>query len=523
MKRKLTLALSLLLFTLMGHAQSKVFREVSDEISSDMKVITQDEALIGYLVFTQLEKINKDSFNYQVSIMDENLNDIGKLNFKSKNLELRDVSFEQDILCLAYVKSDLSDLKNTSMRKIRKSFDEAGNSVFTQLINLKGEIIHSATHPVELTLRDEVAYLRNSRPSLMAGRLKHDLSVKNIPGKGFAVFYGDEEKNRLFAMDLTGKQLWTKDIPKAQDFGMLTTATNVFLLTKKEARMKEGGYSVLGYAAEGGTANDPYELKDKQGRELRVLSFGADPVSGKPVITGNVINAQRGNDNHTATALAHGPYDGVFTVTINGPKRAQVKEVFSYWADGSKAPDISARGLFSENGAYTRFSRGMRDFNGNTYFAGPSYVRKPRIGGIIASVLFAPTFIVPFACAAVGYNKAKMTEPMLLRQDSTGRLRFENTIPGEQSRFLQAKVDLGYFPGKLFYSVANATTKSNFLIVDDADKAVIYNLEKRKIVRTVPHRDGKVSTYIVPAKEGHIMVVENNRKEKYTKLSIEAL
>ena len=77
--------------------------------------------------------------------------------------------------------------------------------------------------------------------------------------------------------------------------------------------------------------------------------------------------------------------------------------------------------------------------------------------------------------------------------------------------------------GVIAGTVSNAATRSNFLIVDEPKNVTIYNVEKRKVVRQVPHRDGGVSTYIFPAKEGHIMVMEYNRKAKETRLSIEAL
>ncbi|GAA4325584.1 DUF6770 family protein [Flaviaesturariibacter amylovorans] len=523
MKRTLPVFVCLLLCTIVSRAQSKVFREVSSEISSQMKLITQDEALIGYLMFTQLEKVNADSFNYQVSIMDENLNDIGKLHFKDKNLELRSVSFEQDVLCLGYVKSDLADLKNTSMKKIRQAMDEGGNAVFTQLINLKGEIIHTASIRVDLKLKEELAYVKNARPSAVAGRLKHDLVVKNIPGKGFMAFYGDEEKNRLFAFDISGKELWSKNIPDAQAFAMLTTASDVYVLSKRKMEMVEGGYEVRGFAVSDGAAHDKYELKDRNGSQLKVLGFEIDPTTGKPIITGSIIDPVRGNSFYTVTALSKGPYDGVFTVALNGPRRADIKETFSYWSDGSKAPEISASGLLGDNHAYPRFSSTIRDFKGNTYFVGNSYIRKAKVGSIVASILLSPTVIFPIFIAAGGYNKGKAVDAVLLRQDSAGRLRFENAIEGQSSRFYAAKMDLSYYGFKSFYTVSNPATQSNFLIVDDFGKTIIYNVTTRRVVRTVPAREGSVSTAIFPAKQGHIMVVENNRRERYTKLSIEAL
>jgi hypothetical protein len=42
-------------------------------------------------------------------------------------------------------------------------------------------------------------------------------------------------------------------------------------------------------------------------------------------------------------------------------------------------------------------------------------------------------------------------------------------------------------------------------------------------MRTIQHKDGSIKTSVYPAKEGHIMVSEYNRKGKYTRFSIEAL
>jgi len=63
-------------------AQSKLFKEVGAGISTQVKPILQDNSLVGYLAFTRLEEANTDSFNYRVAIMDENLHDIGKVDFR---------------------------------------------------------------------------------------------------------------------------------------------------------------------------------------------------------------------------------------------------------------------------------------------------------------------------------------------------------------------------------------------------------------------------------------------------------
>ena len=85
------------------------------------------------------------------------------------------------------------------------------------------------------------------------------------------------------------------------------------------------------------------------------------------------------------------------------------------------------------------------------------------------------------------------------------------------------KIPMSYYDNRSFYNVFNANTKTDYLIVDDVKDIIIYNVNQKKVVRTIPHKEGNVSTFVYPAKEGHVMVSEYNRKERYTRFSIEAL
>ena len=57
--------------------------------------------------------------------------------------------------------------------------------------------------------------------------------------------------------------------------------------------------------------------------------------------------------------------------------------------------------------------------------------------------------------------------------------------------------------------------KTDYVIVDDVKDIVIYNLTQKKVMRTISHKDGGSRINIYPAKEGHVMVAEYNKKEKY--------
>ena len=525
MKRMLSFTLSCVISVMTVQAQSKVFKEVSEEISSQMRVITQDDALIGYLAFTQLEKANADSFNYKISIMDENLNDIGSVNFREENLNLQAVSFEQDMLCLAYIKSNVIGNNYASTKAFKKALDKAKHAVVTQFISLQGKILQTNNYNVDITTSETYGYNGATYNAHFAvGKLKRPVVLKNIPQKGFTCFYGDENDNNLLAFNPLGKQVWKKTLPKADGFSLLTSNNNIYILSKKKEKMLEGGFEVTGYNSEDGKQFSNYILKDKKGNSLKVLDFENDPATGKPVVSGNIINSKYGNNFMTPKHITKGTYDGVFTILLNGPKKSDIKETFSYWGDGSQSPNISTRAKFSENESFPRFSETVRDNNGNTYFVGSSLIKKTKWGAIASSVVLAPLIVVsPFILAMGGTQKYKIKDAMLVKQNANGGLTLEKVIPGDDARFYPNRMPLNEMDTKSYYSVFNSNTKTNFIIVDDVKNIVIYNINSKKIERTVSHKDGQVRTNIYPAKEGYIMVSEYNKKEKYTRLSIEAL
>lgn len=513
-----TLSLSVL-FT---HAQTKVFREVSDEISSQIRTIRQDNVLVGYVVFTQLEKADADSFNYKITIMDENLNDIGTINFRDIKLFLQSVSFEQDVLCLAYVKTNILGNEFKNLREYRASVPKGKNSVFLQFLGLDGKIIKSQSLPVDIKISEY--YTPYSSRVFAGGKLSHSIQLHNVAGKGFACFYGDNNKNNLRIYDAKGNQYWHKVVKedKVQGFSLLTSNDNVYLLVKKSDKMLEGGYELLGYKASDSSSFPKYVLKDKQGNPLKVISFGNDPYTGQPFISGSIIHASKGNKYYLGRHVAQGAYTGVFSINVNGPKKSDYKEIYSYWNDGSSS-FMSKKGYCAEVKGFPRFSETCKDAEGNTYYIGSAVDKKLRTGNLVLSVVTLPILVPPLLMSTKGYQKIRMTDAILIKQNAKGALTLEKSINTNYTGFKPGHYPVSTVNNRSFYNVNNPNTKTGYVIVDDMKDIYIYNINQKKIVRTIPHRDGNVSTYVFPAKEGHVMVSEYNRKERYTRFSIEAL
>jgi hypothetical protein len=499
-RKKLAIVLSLA-FSSSLHAQTKVFKEVGEDISTQVKAITQDYTLVGYLAFTRLEKADADSFNYRLTIMDENLNDIGAVNFRQGILDLQSVSFEQNVLCLGYIQSSLT--KQPSVRTqgdLRKAREAAASShLLLQFVDLSGKVINTWYKEVNLNMTAFNTGKLFSMPRL-AGYLKYGMQIRNIPGGGFAFFYGDEVKQELLLFDTRGNMTHEQNAPTvAEHFYLRASAGDIYLLTKHDIRVPEGGYTLYVYSAKDLEAENNFDLRDVNDNWLKVLTFDNDPATGDAFIAGCIINPRRDQQFIIAKDYAYGPYVGLFTLDLGNPHK-DMRANCSYWSGGN-TPGISVYGQFTEKGFYVKYATAFRDYKGNTIFAGAALTGE----------------------GFVGNARYKLADGVFVRQDSIGNIALDNNIPCDETKYFNDIGNLYALDKKDFYKVDNPDTKSNYMIIDDEANIYIYNVEGKKVVRTIPHNDGNIKVNVYPAKEGYMMVSEYNRKEKFTRFSIEAL
>jgi hypothetical protein len=483
------------------HAQTKVFKEVAEDIATQVKSITQDNALVGYLAFSRLEKADADSFNYRLTIMDENLHDIGTVNFREGILDLQTVSFEQNVLCLGYIQSSLQGVEPMRTRGAFRRAQDAANSshILLQFINLNGKVINTYYNQVDLNTTTFMT--RNPFATRkLVGYLKYGMQIKNIPNSGFAFFYGDQVKQDMLVFDIGGNLTHQQEIPTIADlFYLQASATNIYLLAKGAVRTPEGGFRLYVYSAKDLNAENNFDLRDGNDNWLKVLSFDNDPATEDPFIAGCIINPNREMQFVTATDYSYTPYLGLFTLDLGNPGK-DMHANCSYWSKDTN-PGISGDGLFTNKNFYVKYVTAFKDYAGNTIFAGTALIGKEFLGAA----------------------RYKLTDGVFVRQEASGNIALDNTIPCDETKYFGPDGILHELDKKEFYKVVNEVTKSNYMIIDDEENIYIYNVTGKKIVRTIPHKDGHLKINVFPAKEGAMMVSEYNRKEKYTRFSIETL
>jgi hypothetical protein len=405
------------------------------------------------------------------------------------------------VLCLGYTEDDLATiLTGKEARRAMREDKPANNKVLVQFISLSGKIINTYSSPVTLTARVISLPYGGHLTTEYGSYLKHSMQIRNITGTGFAAFYGDETKRELLLFDTAGKLIRKKKIATdVPDYLLQTSGSSIYLLTKQNIDPIEGNYKLYVYNASDSVKEFSFDLKDKQGNELKVLSFDNDPVSGKAFLAGCVINPDRTKSFTTSRDYSNNPYLGVFTINL-GATKEETKATYSYWYNET-IPGINKYGLFADNDFYAKYSTAFRDFNGNTIFVGSAMLEKKLLGAA----------------------KYKFAEVMFVQQDSKGQLKLDSHVPCDDGSYFGPAGSVYEMDHKSYYKVLNQDTHTNFIIVNDLENTYIYNVNSKKTMRTIQHKDGRIKTTVFPAKEGHIMVSEYNRKEKTTRFSIEAV
>ncbi len=524
MKRIITLTLLTVAFIPFTQAQSRVFKQVAEEMSSDMQIITQDGAVVGYVVLTKLEKANADSFNYKLSLMDENLNDIGEIKQKDVNMSLMGVAFEQDVLCLSYLKSTVSGVIYSNKKEFANAKDDASNVISNQFITLEGKVITTHSFPIDLNM--DFAYTGSKRKVVASAQLKNNGQVKNIPGKGFCFLYGDKDKTELITYSNKGEVKWKKTLDRYDFYSILTTTDILYVLGRASKPSNVYcGFELDRLAVADGKKSEKYVLEDQAENGMQVMTFQMNPLTGNPYAAGNIIRRKYKGYYESGRSHNKGMFIGVFSLTFHGLGKKDINENYSYWSDGAFKPEFGSNGFSKETKKFPVIRAATQDSAGNAYFAGNTLRRKTRIGAIISSAIFLPTvFIPPFILGVTGTHKYRYQDAVIIKQGNKGSLYIDQTLEKKKSIYYHAKLPLSMYDMANDFSTLYApAAKSDVVVFSDASGYNIYSLAKKQVIRTIPYRMGKSSIRVAGAKEGHIMVLENNTKERYTKLSIEPI
>lgn len=212
---KIKLLLLALLFSCSVFAQSKVFENVIDIELKGTVEITNNKQIVGYAFFYKIDKLKKASL-YRLSILDENLKEIGSNEFEgAKDLVLKKAAYESNQILLSFFDISKKD----------------GYDKFVKIFDLKGKELSNIAYEPE-----------SQRTGLFGSSMAAQLEsiyegTENIEGKGFVTLYQSKAKTGgidIQMIGLGGKLKWQKNITAEKgdrtEIYLLGTTTNAILL-----------------------------------------------------------------------------------------------------------------------------------------------------------------------------------------------------------------------------------------------------------------------------------------------------
>lgn len=480
MKKNLVI-ITLIAFNLYTQAQSKVFKEIAGSVKTDFNEIKESGSVIGYLSLIQIEKTDADSFNYEIKLLDENLNDIGETKFKEIDLDLQSVAYENNILCLSFIKYKKEKVK-------RK---ERFNSSYAQyFINLEGEFVN----------KHEIAVTKGS--SEQARNI-------NVPTKGFIVFLKDKDGNKLVGYDNEGKLKWEHGIGSIEP-GTLQATSSIF------GFHNSGDNNFMFY-----DVDDPKKkakVSPKTPEEMNYTLLSLQNINNRLVYAGTLRPAANYKQMRN---LRKGMDKGLFALEVEGLDKSKIRERVTYWGDGNSDLLRTNTTYRSDKKNQAIFANAVTDKDGNVYFFSTNLERRVRVGFIAANTILLPTVIFPVIFSSAGYNKYYYKNGSVLMMDPKNKIRIYDEVETERSGKLFAQ---DYFGEARPYvmSASNSETSESHFVIRESNEYKIYNIKNKKI-KSFPASKKGIETSVFPGKDGHILVLERNSALKETKLSIVAL
>lgn len=212
---RISLTLLMLLFSFGVFAQSKIFDNVVDvEVKSSVAIVSNKQ-IVGYAFFYKIDKMKKSAL-YRLSILDENLKEIGSNEFEGgKDLMLTRANYESERLMLSFYDDDKFD----GFKKFVKVFDLKGKQL--GLVGYDPEKAKKGMWGAQAAEQSEAMYE----------------GIDNVEGKGFVRLYQSKDKKGgadIQFIGLNGKLKWEKNITADKgdrtDLYLVTTTANSLLL-----------------------------------------------------------------------------------------------------------------------------------------------------------------------------------------------------------------------------------------------------------------------------------------------------
>ena len=477
--------------------------------------IVEHEEIKGYYFFYQSDKIDRNTNEYTLQILDANLNKIKDIKFQdSKKITLMESSYNGSSLVFQF-------------------YDEAQNLLDFRLYDMAGKKTY--TYSKVLDRRSE-AYFKNT-PKLGGEEASENKNVFDLESGFLSVVPLREGKNYTYEVNFYAsdkRRSWTFNpiedgkFTTAQYLGATDSIAVIEVLTKERAMSKEMVSTLVGINLQNG--RKAFEIQTKEG--------------GNKVYPMNISTLQTGNG-----FLVMGPYFegddrvlqdkslGMAVWRMDGKGKILSSKYISWSSDVGKFLKTDQRGRIADIG-YVYFHNLFQTEDGKVFAIGEGYKKTASALGITTTVLTA----MAGGGRGVSTAKMKITDMVVLQLNDQFGLeaatvydKYNNNVELPSGYDFLTPHTLALMLktyGSFDYTFTQmGKNRSSFMSgYTDFEKGKDY---RGLTFNSISYYDGKITTdkielktkastlRVLPAKPGSVLLLEYFKRDKRMDLRME--
>lgn len=497
-------------------AQNTTFSDVTSIQLRSSGTISDNDGIKGYFFFYKKEKVDRKTNSYLLKILDQNLKSIAEEEIvDSKNLVLQQGTYNGDAIMLKFY-----DVKEK----------ELSYRVFTKEGKLKNNVSRKIEDKYEVYSFSAIEGDPN-RPNTMFA----------VGNKGFVDYTFIKEKRvgyKMAYIPTDGSKGWTfKSDPATKETmaGSFLFANEEVILSAELKRPKLMSNKGLSFFIVAHSVNDGKKLWDIKledpGFEVSLLNTYTDEKTKELVLFGSYF--EKGKNITKSKSL------GVFSFVVNQNSGKIAKRNFISWVDDAgKFLPISDKGKIDDVG-YVFFHQFIKTADGRVFGIGEQYYKAVSASGVALSLLASAT-------DGRGASMAKMVvkdfyifefnEDFSLKDIKIFEKGKSNIMLPEGFEFLSAATIAQHVKniGGFDYYFTQSQDGGEVFHVGYLDYDREEDKGQKEYFGALTYADGEFSTdkvvlkvkkkvtlNVMPAKAGHILILEYDRKEQTLDLHLE--
>ncbi len=507
MKNKLLGALAFFI-TLMGHAQSSKITDISSFKPRSLSAIKdKNNTVNGYYLFYMVDKLKKGQREYMIQVLDQNLVEVArKTHIDDKNTYLLEGAFNEQSMMFALV----------------NPVDK-----YATLLTYDKQANQTATHKIEFSKKevDYLVYFKNN-----------DMYPLLYPVEGRGFIYNKLEDNKKIGYTLKyyptdGGKAWEYGSPeKSKDFKSVTPieVNSKVVIAREDSRPNRLSTNITTTIKAIGVEDGKllFERSYSKAKQPRLITNAFLASDNSVVLMGEYFKT---GDNPIKDKSL-----GLFSEVIDLSGNT-IKESFSSWeVDVAKLMKVNGSKVLDKG--YIYFHDVIHTKSGEYYAIGEYYRKTANAGGIALAVLTR-------SAASNSMTQLTITNSVLFKFDKDFQLKSIQEFEKGKSRAPTATdygspqlnaafmAQLGAFDYQ--YTQIDPVNDRFYACFIDVDrekgegnkpyfKTIIYD-EGEISEDKIPLKSNKKNFRVYPAKLGHVMWLEYNKKEKVLDLHLEKI